>query len=81
MHVDTWVVEEGGKGGEVGGGAKGNRRRVTKESDWRRKEAKTTGRLYACVYNCGMGEEGSRHWRGRLRVGRYLPPRDPVLNT
>lgn len=32
--------------------------------------------MYAFYDNCGMGEEGSRHWRGRIRVGRYLPPRD-----
>ena len=43
-------------------------------------EAKTTGRImHAFVYNCGMGEEGSRHRRGRLRVERYLPQGDPVL--
>ena len=66
-------------GGEIGGGPKGNRRRITKESDWRRKEVKTKGRMYAFYVNCGMGEEGSRHWRGRIRVGRYLPPRDTVL--
>ena len=79
LHGVTWVVEEGGKGGEIGGGAKGNRRRITKESDWRRKEVKTKGRMYAFFDKWGMGEEGSRHWRGRIRVGRYLPPRDTVL--
>eukprot|EP01043_Picozoa_sp_COSAG02_P057844 COSAG02_NODE_7092_length_3189_cov_2.683172_5_plen_65_part_01 len=32
----TWRREE--RGGEIGGGAKGNRRRITKECDWRQKE-------------------------------------------
>ena len=77
MSHEWWRREE--RGGEIGGGAKGNRRRITKESDWRRKEVKTKGRMYAFYVNCGMGEEGSRHWRGCIRVGRYLPPRDTVL--
>ena len=77
MSHEWWRREE--RGGEIGGGAKGNRRRITKESDWRRKEVKTKGRMYAFYDNCGMGEEGSRHWRGRIRVGRYRPPHDTVL--
>eukprot|EP01043_Picozoa_sp_COSAG02_P000203 COSAG02_NODE_4_length_69935_cov_46.806590_11_plen_79_part_00 len=77
MSHGWWRREE--RGGEIGGGAKGNRRRITKECDWRQKEVKTTGRLYAFYDKCGMGEEGSRHWRGCIRVGRYLPPRDTVL--
>eukprot|EP01043_Picozoa_sp_COSAG02_P034926 COSAG02_NODE_2470_length_8748_cov_14.026477_5_plen_84_part_00 len=70
MSHGWWRREE--RGGEIGGGAKGNRRRITKECDWRQKEVKTKGRLYAFYDKCGMGEEGSRHWRGCIRVGRYL---------
>ena len=29
----------------------------------------------------GEGEEGSRRERGRVRVGRFRPPRDTVLKT
>ena len=32
---------------------------TTKESDWRRKEVKTKGRMYAFYGNCEMGEQGS----------------------
>ena len=34
-------------GGEIGRRAKGNRRRITKESDWTQKEGETKGRMLA----------------------------------
>ena len=34
-------------GGEIGRRAKGNRRRITKESDWRQKRGETKGRMLA----------------------------------
>eukprot|EP01043_Picozoa_sp_COSAG02_P052258 COSAG02_NODE_5601_length_4197_cov_2.005857_1_plen_64_part_00 len=38
MTHGWWRREK--RGGEIGGGTKGNRRRITKKSDWRRKEVK-----------------------------------------
>ena len=34
-------------GGELGGEAKGNRRRIEKESDWRQKRGETKARMLA----------------------------------
>ena len=34
-------------GGELGGEAKGDRRRIAKESDWRQKRGETKGRKHA----------------------------------
>ena len=47
-------------GGEIGRRAKGNRRRITKESDWRQKRGETKGRMLAFRKNTARPKESCR---------------------
>ena len=47
-------------GGELGGEAKGDRRRIEKESDWRQKRGETKARMLAFLKNTARPKESCK---------------------